>query len=110
MDRILRGGVIRRKAGSCSCGGRCPLCSEEEDDRLVRRWPERPAAPRPEVKEGTFSAAGGVPLPQELRAPLERSFGRSLSEVRLHLGESAGEAARALGAKAFTLGTLDVYG
>ena len=48
--------------------------------------------------------AGGELLSAELRAFYEPRFGRDFSQVRLHHGLAAGAGARALGARAYTLG------
>jgi hypothetical protein len=50
----------------------------------------------------------GRPLDRSLRSDMEGRFGTSLSEVRVHTGAPAGDAARAMGARAFTTGQ-DVY-
>jgi hypothetical protein len=46
----------------------------------------------------------GRPLDESTRAFFEPRFGRDLGQVRLHTGEDADQAARALGARAFTSG------
>ncbi len=50
----------------------------------------------------------GMPLPPWLRARFERSLGADLSAVRVHSDDSAGAAARAVGARAFAHGQ-DVF-
>jgi hypothetical protein len=50
----------------------------------------------------------GMPLPPWLRARFERSLGTDLSAVRVHADDSAGAAARAVGARAFAHGQ-DVF-
>ncbi len=49
-------------------------------------------------------AAGGVELPDGLRARSESTLGSDLGEVRLHAGAASAEAAHAVGARAFTYG------
>lgn len=51
------------------------------------------------------SAESGQPLPDELRARFEAALGRPLSHVRLHTSAAANAAARAIRARAFTLGS-----
>ena len=46
----------------------------------------------------------GLPLPAGPRALLEAQFGRGFADVRLHTGPRAADAARQLGAAAYTLG------
>ena len=48
-------------------------------------------------------AGAGRPLPADLRASLEATAGHSLTDVRVHDDPAAGQAAQALGARAFTL-------
>jgi len=55
-------------------------------------------------------AGGGQELPQALRERLEEVLGSELGEVRVHVDESASEAAQALSARAFTMGTDIVFG
>ena len=47
----------------------------------------------------------GQPLPAEHLARFERELGRSLDHVRIHTGHAANAAARAINARAFTLGS-----
>jgi hypothetical protein len=55
-------------------------------------------------------AAGGQELPEALRERLEQALGAELAGVRIHSDESASEAATALSARAFTVGTDIVFG
>jgi hypothetical protein len=47
----------------------------------------------------------GIPLDENVRAPLERNLGVKLSGVRVHSGVSSEAAAESLGAKAYTIGS-----
>jgi hypothetical protein len=49
-------------------------------------------------------SSGGAQLPAETRAYFEPRFGRDLSDVRIHTHAQASGAARAIGARAYTLG------
>src|SRR5215218_819663 len=51
----------------------------------------------------------GVPLPDDVRRGLEARLGLDLRHVRVHADAGAAAAARALGARAFTLGTDIVF-
>jgi hypothetical protein len=62
------------------------------------------AARRGTQRGSTGVERGGQPLAPSTRAALERSFGRDLSDVRLHDGPDAGRAARAAGAIAYAHG------
>jgi hypothetical protein len=53
---------------------------------------------------------GGQPLPSAVRSFFEPRFGRDLGDVRLHTDPAAGELARSLDARAFTLGSSIVFG
>jgi hypothetical protein len=70
------------------------LRDERADD-----GPTRDAAPKPESVQALDTAT---------RGEMESAFGESLGDVRLHTGEQAEEAARGLGARAFTRGR-DIY-
>jgi Domain of unknown function (DUF4157) len=50
-------------------------------------------------------AAGGKPLPEQVRASLERQLGHDLADVRIHDGADAAALADAAGAAAFVLGS-----
>ncbi len=54
------------------------------------------------VQRGRASA--GDPLPASLREKFEHSLGAPLDGVRVHTGASAADSARALGARAYTVG------
>jgi hypothetical protein len=68
-------------------------------DERPNAGPTRDAAPKPESVQ---------PLDTTTRGEMESAFGESLDDVRLHTGEQAEEAARGLGARAFTRGR-DIY-
>jgi hypothetical protein len=52
---------------------------------------------------------GGAPLPASVRAALEPRFGHDFSGVRIHTGVDAAQTARALSARAFTIGRDVVF-
>lgn len=63
----------------------------------------------PVAQQGVAAATravsqGGVPLTSEQRAYFEPRFGHDFSDVRLHAGGEAAQAARGIGAKAYTHG------
>lgn len=73
--------------------------------------PGMPNAPGDGVSANAMRAASlskAEPLPAELRSRFETSLSRDLTGVRLHTDADSAEAARLLGARAFTLGP-DVY-
>ena len=78
---------------------------EEEEEEMLQ-----PKAHGTGINAGAVRQAaravtvGGRPLPASERAYFEPRFGRDLSAVRLHDGAMAGQAARSIGARAYTLG------
>lgn len=58
----------------------------------------------PHLEDRLTGLGGGRRLPDDLRAEFEREFGRDLGDVRLHTGRRADEAARSIGAEAYTVG------
>ncbi|MGY1679367.1 eCIS core domain-containing protein [Geodermatophilus sp. SYSU D01176] len=69
---------------------------------------ETPRVPN-EVQDYLEASRGkGSPLPEASRRAFETAYGRPLDDVRLHDDRSADEAARAIGALAFTRGN-DIY-
>jgi hypothetical protein len=106
-------GSLQRK---CACGGTCSKCQGEEPDYEHKRLQMKSVGP---------NAAAGIPAPpivhQVLRSPgqpldaatrsfMEPRFGRDFSEVRVHADDKAAESARAVGAKAYTVGSEIVLG
>lgn len=71
----------------------------------------KPQPPTPTV--GSVAAQGltdgGAPLEGGIRDQLSRSFGRDFSAVRVHVGRDADQAARGLGALAYTVGNDIVF-
>ncbi len=57
----------------------------------------------------TGMAAGGEPLPEDVRGALERSFRHDLSAARVHTGGAAAASAAALNARAYTTGPNIVF-
>jgi hypothetical protein len=98
-DQIMAGGA----AAPCACGGTCPACN---DDMLRRK---DKAAPTPEGG-GSLSLSGGRALDRVTRAFFEPRLGRDLSRLEIHTGAQASAQARALAARAFTIGNDIVFG
>jgi hypothetical protein len=86
----------------------CAACEEEEEEGILQRKETAGAAPRvaPEVG-GPIDAlrGGGEPLPARARAFFEPRFNYDFGVVRTHAGPGAADAARALNARAFTVGS-----
>ncbi len=58
----------------------------------------------------TRHLGSGSPLPKATQSSMERSFGRSLGNVRVHTGSAAADAAERQNANAFTFGNHVVFG
>jgi hypothetical protein len=85
-----------------------PLGLPRTTPRLFRDGGGEPDDSGGQVKEAVARRGGGAPLAEELRRAFEAELGADLSRVRIHADAVAAEAARALGARAFTVGE-DVY-
>ena len=85
VDRLLQ-----RSAGS---GGEVEQARVAGADTVIRRT----------------LAGGGLPLEGLLRSSMERQLGHDLSRVRLHTGADADASARAVNARAFTVGQDVVF-
>jgi hypothetical protein len=65
----------------------------------------------PDVESAIAAARGsGRPLDRSLSGVLEHGMGQSLGDVRVHTGESAAALARAVSARAFTVGRDIFFG
>ncbi len=114
-DRVMRMPEPQPRT-ACSCAAGCSKCQTEQrpqaDKRVqTKRAPaseaEQVAVP-PVVQE--LSASPGQPLDSVTRGFMERRFGHDFGQVRIHADEKAAEAARAVHARAYTLGQNVVFG
>jgi len=78
---------------------RKPACSECEGEAALDTGPAVRAAER-----------GGAPLPKEVRSHFEPRFGYDFSRVRVHADGEAADGARAVRARAYTMGHDIVFG
>jgi hypothetical protein len=103
--------TVRR---NCPCGRKTPggeECAEcEKKKETLRRSAlgAGPATAPPIVGEALRSP--GRSLPASARAALEPGFGRDFSGVRVHTDAKAAESARAVQARAYTVGQDIVFG
>lgn len=67
------------------------------------------AVPQGVAERVERALTGGRPLPAELRARMEAAFGHAFDHVRLHTDGRAASAARAVNARAFTVGADIVF-
>src|SRR6185437_540785 len=106
------GGSLHRK---CDCGGSCDECKKHEDDQHVKVQMKANGAGSaygmeapPIVHEVLRSS--GKPLDSATRAFMEPRFGHDFSNVRIHTDAKAAESAKAVGARAYTVGSNVVFG
>jgi hypothetical protein len=103
--------VMRSSGGAC-----CSGCASGRgcEATTIRRQPTGPAAPRnlPADLEAQVQqlTAGGTPMSPALRALFEPRLGRDLGDVRLHTDAGAAASARAVGARAYTVGNHVAFG
>ena len=100
---------------ACACGGACPRCQTEQPEHRHERLQTlrigsselgKTAVP-PNVDEALRSA--GQPLDPSARAFMQSRFGHDFSQVRVRADARAGDSARALGARAYTVGQNIVF-
>jgi hypothetical protein len=111
--RLPRGGAVLRR--QCACGqhspggGECQSCADQR--QKAARMPLGPGGEglAPPIVHDALHSSGHA-LDQGTRQFLEPRFGRDFSGVRIHAGERAAEAARAVNARAFTVGQSIVLG
>lgn len=99
---------------TCACGGGCPTCKNEQathESLQTKRVEENDAGEMgvpPIVHEALRSS--GQQLDPATRAFMEPRFGHDFSRARMHADIPAGESARAMNARAFTVGKDVVFG
>jgi hypothetical protein len=100
--------VIPTPAGkSCACGGsghsgECDDCHKRETLQRAGNGGPGPASVPASVVNTVSSA--GRPLDSGARASMESRFGRDFSGVRVHTDHQAADSARAVNARAYTVG------
>jgi hypothetical protein len=89
----------------------CGVCAE------VRPQVQMQAAPSTNTEAAVDTSAairaaqrGGAPLPRDVRAYFEPRFGHDFSAIRVHADGDAAQAARSIGASAYTIGNDIVFG
>lgn len=104
--------ATRGLAGCTGCAvsapAPCPACAAGA--RSLLRSATGPAHTDPGRPLGRLLSRPGAPLPRTQRARFEQRLGTDLSPLRLHLGEEAAVAARAVNARAFAYGNDIVFG
>lgn len=94
--------TVHRKCSSC----------ETDEDKIIHRKPlassRTVASPSPTHVQNAISS-GGQPLDRSTRSFFEPRLGYDLSSVRIHTNSQAAESAKAIDAKAYTLGSDIVF-
>lgn len=111
--------VSGRAAGvqrECACGGSCDDCKRKNHNEDHAKVQMKAAGP---VNAGGMEAppivyevlrSSGQPLDAGTRSFMEPRFGHDFSKVRVHTDARAAESARAIGARAYTVGSNMVFG
>lgn len=104
QTKLIDGSVLQRQEGE--------LDEEEEEEQIQARQADGQTA---HVGPGLHARiksmkGGGQPLPRSVRNFFEPRFGHDFSQVRVHTDARAAEAARAVNARAFTVGKNVVFG
>ncbi|MCZ7356846.1 MAG: DUF4157 domain-containing protein [Candidatus Methanoperedens sp.] len=103
---------------------RQPIKEEDEEEKLQRKPVEEEeeglqakatsgsiSELNPDIESNIQSLkGGGMPLSENERAFFEPRFGQDFGQVRLHIDTRAAEMARAVNARAFTIGSDMVFG
>ncbi len=103
-----RAPVLQR---ACACGavpgsgGKCAACEDKDKKRPLQRAADGAAAPSavPASVSRTLGSPGHA-LDSATRTAMEPRFGRDFGDVRLHTDAGAAESARAVNARAYTVG------
>jgi hypothetical protein len=100
--------IVQRKCAGCASGAKsCPECEEES---AIQRQEKSgaPVSTAPGIGDAIAPGAGS-PLEGGARHFFESRLGRNFGDVRIHDGARADAAARALNARAFTVGSNVVF-
>jgi hypothetical protein len=109
----VRGGVLQRK---CACGGapgptgECEECRQKRLQRQIRSLAlDLQGGLRPPPIVGEVLQTPGQPLDAATRRFMEPRFGHDFGGVRVHADGRAAESARAVNARAYTVGRDIVF-
>ena len=112
-DRVMRMATPEALgAGPVHLQRKCAGCEEEQKNQIQTRR-AGPGDGGKGMDPGTAARVaerGGAPLSREARAFFEPRFGRDFSQVRVHTDGGAAEGARAVQARAYTMGRDIVFG
>lgn len=111
INEQAQGARLQRECSECDEElQRQPIEEEEEETLQTKEESGRTPEVSPAL-QGQIQAmrSGGQPLPASVRGFFEPRFGRDFSQVRVHNDAMAAESARAVNAKAFTIGRDIVF-
>src|SRR5215470_3784525 len=107
---------LQRKCAQCEEEEiqRQPMEEEREEEEEGTLQAKEAPGQTPEVTPGVQAQintlrGGGQPLSEPLRAFFEPRFGHDFSQVRVHTDSQAAESARAVSARAYTVGSNVVF-
>jgi hypothetical protein len=95
---------------ACACSGGCPSCQTQQSSQAHEHLQTKPAGTSASGQTTTSPlvndvlGSSGQPLDTATRAFMEPRFGYDFSGVRVHNDANADTTARALNARAFTIG------
>lgn len=99
---------------TCGCGGRCAECRNEHDQHGHLQTQSSRAVGSQEIVAPPIAQevlhSSGRPLATAAREIMEERFGHDFSRVRVHADDKAADAARAVHARAYTVGRDIVFG
>ena len=115
-DRVMRmpADEVTVSAAGSSLQRKCDACEEEDEEKLLqpKRESSGPATAGTTAPSGVHDVlrSSGRPLSPDTRSFFERRFGRDFSGVRVHADDAAGQSAREVSARAFTVGRDIAFG
>jgi hypothetical protein len=106
----LNDAPLQRKCAECATGAPCPKCDDEQKIQTKELPSQKPQITAKFESSLASLHSGGQPLPPSVRNFFEPRFGADFSQVRVHSDGQAAESARAIQARAFTVGRDVVFG
>jgi hypothetical protein len=100
---------LRRQALHAECASTIQSQMHEEDQEELQKNPLSSQSSQPPVAATSHSLSLGDHLPGNARAYFEPRFGQDFSQVRVHTGKQASDSAKAINAKAYTMGKHIVF-
>ncbi len=108
-DRVMRAAATDVRIGCASVGASCES-KDKNAHTILRPSSTVTATPNAVAADSLRDLGAGQPLDQETRAVFEPRFGYDFSRVRVHTSVTASATARALNARAYTMGPNIVFG